>query len=141
VSLTLSDAGSLSLTWLFVWHVEVEHRLLLVAEDCRGGNADHEGLDALSRAHVYPDALSPSLRVSILEKAAENAAHDKRTTVQCLIGIRVVDGQYLGTATELDTLRRSGNQRPWHRNVYCDIRVACHVASFRCIGAGRNLQV
>jgi len=46
----------------------VEHGLLLVAEDCCGWHSEHEGFDTLSWWDMYPDGLSPSLRVCFLKK-------------------------------------------------------------------------
>ena len=53
----------------------MEHGLFLVTEDDCQGYTDHESLDALSGANMYPDILSPVPCVSVLHKTAKDAAH------------------------------------------------------------------
>lgn len=56
----------------------MEHGLLLVAEDRSRSHPDHEGFNTSSLSDMYPNALSPSLRVCSIEKETKDAAHDKR---------------------------------------------------------------
>jgi len=59
-------------------HVKVEHGFLLVTEYCRGRHPDHEGFNTFSWSDMYPNALSPSLRVYSLEKPTKDTTHDPR---------------------------------------------------------------
>ena len=56
-------------------HVEMEHSLLLVTKDGCQGHTDHERLDSFSWANMYPDILSPSLRIDLLHEATKDATH------------------------------------------------------------------
>ena len=122
-------------------HVEVEHGLLLVTEYCRGRHPDHEGFNTFSWSDLYPNALSPSLRVYSLEKATKDAAYDERPMLQRLVGRWIIDGQDLGLAPELNAPRRSRHQRPRHRDMDSYPWVASNVASFCSVSTGRNIQV